>query len=97
MPQKSDHLHSTKLHIWSSTFLVGFPTAACLHWGRERLVAEREGAARAWESSLRSEQASARQALLDAAAKVDDVDQREAVLREGEQVLNCVFRSETCC
>lgn len=46
---------------------------------------------------MRGEQGSARQALLDAAAKVDDVDQREAVLREGEQVLDFVFRSETCC
>ena len=46
---------------------------------------------------MRSEQGSARQALLDAGAKVVDVDRREAALREGEQVLfffACLDRSE---
>lgn len=53
---------------------------------RERLVAEREGAARAWETSLRSEQAAARQALSDAGARGREVEAREASLREEKQV-----------
>lgn len=54
---------------------------------REKLVAEREGAARAWEGTLRSEQAAAQQALQDAEARVRDVDAREEALKEEEQVL----------
>lgn len=64
----------------------------CVHvvtpvvWGRERLVGEREGAARAWESSLRSEQAAARQALSEAGARVKLSEVREASLKEAEEV-----------
>lgn len=58
----------------------------CIRPCRERLVAEREGAARAWESTLRSEQAAAQQALQDAAARGREVDVREASLKEEEQV-----------
>lgn len=53
---------------------------------RERLVAEREGAARAWETSLRNEQRAAQQALSDAGARARETDTREAALRDEEQV-----------
>lgn len=49
-------------------------------------MGEREGAARAWESSLRSEQAAARQALSEAGARVKLSEEREATLKEAEEV-----------
>lgn len=52
---------------------------------RERLVGEREGAARAWESSLRTEQAAAQQALLEAGTQTKRADDREAALKEAEE------------
>lgn len=56
------------------------------HTGRERLVGEREGAARAWESSLRTEQGALQQALAEAEAKEKQADNREAALKEAEEV-----------
>lgn len=53
---------------------------------RERLVAEREGAARAWEASLRTEQAAVHQDLQDAETRSHEMQEREDKLREEEQV-----------
>lgn len=58
----------------------------CFVPSRERLVGEREGAARAWESSLRTEQEAARQALSKAEAREKRVDERGATLKEAEEV-----------
>lgn len=61
---------------------------------RERLVAEREGAARAWEVGLRGEQAAAQQALSDAKARVKETEDRDAALKDREQVpLVCLVDS----
>ncbi len=53
---------------------------------RERLVGEREGAARAWESSLRTEQAALQQALVEAEANAKRAEEREASVKEAEEV-----------
>lgn len=55
-------------------------------YGRERLVGEREGAARQWESSLRTEQAALHQAAVVAEAKEKHASDREAALKEAEEV-----------
>lgn len=55
-------------------------------YGRERLVGEREGAARQWESSLRTEQAALHQAAVVAEAKEKHANDREAALKEAEEV-----------
>lgn len=49
-------------------------------------MAEREGAARAWEASLRGEQAAAQQALSDANARVKEAEDRDVALKGREQV-----------
>lgn len=49
-------------------------------------MAEREGAARAWEASLRGEQTAAQQALLDAKDRVKDTENRDIALKAREKV-----------
>lgn len=53
---------------------------------RERLVGEREGAARAWESSLRTGEAALHQASAEASAKGKQAEDRQSALTNVEEV-----------
>lgn len=69
----------------------------CTRTSRERLVGEREGAARSWESSLRTEQAAVQQASAEAEANKKQADHREASLKEAEEVRGRVGGVRTSC